>query len=232
MKPSSICFDLIKEFEGTGPIKDGKAYSYICPAGYATIWTGLTRYPDGSAVRLGDSLPIPQAQEYFQLEVNKFASQVLSLVSIPLSQSQFDSLVSFTFNVGINAFKNSTLLKKLNSKDYIGASNEFTRWVFASVNGKKTKLPGLVRRREKEKELFLKQNNNRDNVTWLQFSSINNIPYIIAWDGGNCLEAIQLPSFKKYFLSKIFPLYPNAQNIHPSISSSLPTQNITHYDNL
>ena len=72
-------------------------------------------------------------------------------VTALLNQNQFDALVSFTYNVGIQAFKDSTLLRLLNKKNYRGAAQQFERWVKA---GKKT-LPGLVSRRKEEKELFL-----------------------------------------------------------------------------
>jgi lysozyme len=78
---------------------------------------------------------------------------VSKLVKVPLSQNQFDALVSFEYNVGYGNFSKSTLLRKLNLKDYIGASKEFDKWVYAN----KKKLTGLVKRRKSEKELFLKK---------------------------------------------------------------------------
>ena len=73
-------------------------------------------------------------------------------MKVPLNQNQFDALVSFADNIGNKNFNWSTLLKKLNQSDYEGASLEFGRWNQAS--GKI--LSGLVLRRQKEKELFLK----------------------------------------------------------------------------
>ena len=67
------------------------------------------------------------------------------------NQHQFDAMVDFTFNVGCSAFRHSTLLKKVNAGDMWGASNEFMKWVYV---GKK-KVPGLVRRRTAERNLFL-----------------------------------------------------------------------------
>ena len=71
-------------------------------------------------------------------------------VTVPLTQPQFDALVSFVFNVGAGAFRKSTLLKKLNAGDYAEATAEFPRWV---KGGGKT-LPGLVVRRAAEMLLF------------------------------------------------------------------------------
>jgi lysozyme len=69
---------------------------------------------------------------------------------VPLRQNQFDALVSFSYNVGLPAFRSSTLLKKLNRDDYDGAAIEFHKWV---KSGGKV-LKGLVRRRASEALLF------------------------------------------------------------------------------
>ncbi len=75
-----------------------------------------------------------------------------------MTQNQFDALVSFTFNNGENAFASSTLRRKFNSKDYLGAASEFSRWVY--VQDPKTKKmivsEGLKNRRIDEKNLFCK----------------------------------------------------------------------------
>ena len=76
---------------------------------------------------------------------------VTRLVVTQLSQKGFDALVSFTYNVGINAFRNSTLLRKLNLGKVEEAAEEFSRW--NKARGKV--LPGLVKRRAQEKEMFL-----------------------------------------------------------------------------
>ncbi|MNQ87056.1 Lysozyme RrrD [compost metagenome] len=72
-------------------------------------------------------------------------------VVVLFTQEQFDALVSFTYNLGINALKGSTLLRKLNSGDYEGAADEFLKW--NKAGGKI--LSGLTRRREAERMLFL-----------------------------------------------------------------------------
>lgn len=72
---------------------------------------------------------------------------------VPLSQNQFDALVSLVYNIGETAFSNSTLLKKLNAKDYQGAADQFPRW----NKGGGQVLKGLVRRRADERDLFLKK---------------------------------------------------------------------------
>lgn len=84
-------------------------------------------------------------------DLKSVEEQVRSLVKVPLNENQFGALVSFTFNVGVGNFGKSTLLKKLNRGDYAGAAAEFNRWINAA--GKP--LPGLVRRRQAERVLFL-----------------------------------------------------------------------------
>jgi lysozyme len=73
-------------------------------------------------------------------------NEVNSLVKVPLTQNQFDALVSFVFNVGGGAFSGSTLLRKLNAKDYKGAADQFLVWI---------KQPELLGRRQKERAQFL-----------------------------------------------------------------------------
>jgi hypothetical protein len=72
-----------------------------------------------------------------------------------LDDNQFAALVSFAFNAGNGALKGSTLRKKLNKKDYKGAAGEFRKWVYGTIHGRKVLLPGLVRRRAQERNLFL-----------------------------------------------------------------------------
>ena len=95
----------------------------------------------------------PKRKPFFFLRQDVAESEraVNQHVHVPLTQHQFDALVSFVFNLGAGNFRTSTLLKKLNARDYDGAAQEFGRWVQA---GGKT-LPGLVRRREAESALFL-----------------------------------------------------------------------------
>ena len=71
---------------------------------------------------------------------------------MPLTQNQFDALLSLEYNIGITYFKSSTLLRLLNQGKYNDAANQFDRWVYAN----KKKLAGLVKRRSIEKALFLK----------------------------------------------------------------------------
>ncbi|EOQ73200.1 lysozyme [Acinetobacter lactucae] len=125
--------------------------AYDDGTGVWSIGYGTTRYPNGSSVQKGDTCTLEQAKAYMQHDLKIFERAVNSAVKVPLKQTQFDALVSLTYNIGVGAFKKSTLLKKLNSGDYKGAANQFDVWV--NAGGKR--LAGLVRRRAVEKQLFL-----------------------------------------------------------------------------
>lgn len=148
MQTSSEGINLIKSFEGLGlkaypdPATGGKPY---------TIGHGTTIYPSGMPVKLGDTCTAQQAMDYLRSDLKKFEAGVNNLVKVKLSQGHFDALVSFAYNLGLGNLGSSTLLKKLNAGDYLGASNEFLRWDKAA--GKV--MAGLTRRRQAERQLFL-----------------------------------------------------------------------------
>jgi lysozyme len=118
---------------------------YNCPAGYRTIGYGhlLT---DGSI----KSITVSEAINFLNSDIDICEDSIKRLITAPLSQNQFDALVSFVFNLGAGSLQRSSLRLKLNRLEYDCASNEFTKWVFAG--GKR--LQGLIRRRTEEKDLF------------------------------------------------------------------------------
>ncbi len=148
MKTSDKGLQLIKQFEGF------RARPYLCPAGVPTIGYGATYYPDGKKVTMHDK-PVSEADATAMLRsmLVQYENGVERYVQVPITQGQFDALVSFAYNVGLAALKNSTLLRLLNLRDYAGAAAQFARWNRA--NGKV--LPGLTRRREAERKLFVGQ---------------------------------------------------------------------------
>ena len=121
------------------------ANAYKDTGGVWTIGYGHTKN-----VKQGDVVTRAQAEELFWED---FKEHVIPLekVKVPLSENQKVALASFIFNVGPTAFKNSTLLKKLNNNDIKGAADEFDRWILDNGVIKK----GLINRRKEEKELFL-----------------------------------------------------------------------------
>ena len=140
---------LICEFEGYHTaLPDGGCTAYRCPAGVLTIGFGCTE-----GVAEGMIWTRQQAEEALRRELAKHERIVTRLVTVDMTQGQFDSLVSFSYNCG--GLEGSTLLRKLNRGDVIGASNEFRHWTKATVKGTKVQLPGLVRRRKAEAALFV-----------------------------------------------------------------------------
>lgn len=111
-------------------------------------------YGHTGGVKKTDKITEKQASDFLANDLKTAENAVKSKVTVPLNQNQFDALVSFIFNVGGGNFAKSTLLKKLNKKDYAGAADEFPKW---NKGGGKV-LGGLVTRRKDERDLFLKKN--------------------------------------------------------------------------
>lgn len=149
MKIGKKGLELIKSSEGL------RLKPYLCPAGIPTIGYGNTYYDDvdETKVTLNDSpITAERAEELLANIVDShYSKYVNKYVKVELTQNQFDALVSFTYNVGIGNLKVSTLLRKLNSGDYTGASEEFRKWNKAGGRV----LKGLTTRRLNEKLLFL-----------------------------------------------------------------------------
>jgi hypothetical protein len=96
-----------------------------------------------------------QADSILASDLTKVEADVNRLVKVPLTQNQFDSLVSFHFNTG--SLGKSTLIKVLNTKDYSGAAEHFMDYTKGRVNGQLVEMKGLVRRRSEEKAMFLRK---------------------------------------------------------------------------
>ena len=140
MKLSANGLNLIKQLEGL------RLQAYQCSAGVWTIGYGHT-----TGVLSGDIIDEAQAEVFLREDIVDPEDTVNRLVTVPLGQNQFDALTSFVFNLGSGNFRSSTLLRKLNAGDYNGAADELLRWIHAG--GKS--LPGLVRRRDIERKLFI-----------------------------------------------------------------------------
>lgn len=136
--------DLIKKYEGF------RSESYQDSVGVWTIGYGTTRI-NGQPVKEGMTITKDQALQLVKQEVNKLWSQIESITKVSLNENQMNALVDFAYNLGFNALKTSTLMMYVNESKFDEAANQFSRWVYA---GGKV-LPGLVKRREAEKQLFL-----------------------------------------------------------------------------
>lgn len=119
--------------------------AYVDPVGVVTVCAGHTR-----TAELGQRKTLQECEQLLKEDVSYAEAAVKRYVKVPITQAQYDSLVSFVFNVGPRAFANSTLLKKLNAGDCLGAGEQFSRWVYA----KGKKLKGLVNRRAHERNNF------------------------------------------------------------------------------
>ena len=153
METSERGKDLIKRFEGV------ILHSYLCPKGVLTVGVGHT----GSDVTKDMVITEKEAENLLKKDLRKFESKLnysLEHDNVSLNQNQFDACISFIFNLGFSAFIFSTLYKKLKQKDYAGAGEEFTKWVYITKTDPKTgerfkvKLKGLETRRKAEQELF------------------------------------------------------------------------------
>lgn len=146
MKLNNSGYLLITEFEGFS------AKPYLCSAKVPTIGYGNTYYPNGTKVTMLDKeITKVQAFEMFKSIADKFASKVSKLVTSPLNQNQFNALVSLAYNIGIAAFTNSTLLKKVNTNHNDKSIElEFKKW--NKVN--KKEVAGLTRRRNYEADIY------------------------------------------------------------------------------
>ena len=144
MKINEEGLSLIKSFEGL------RLKAYKCPAGVWTIGYGSTE-----GVKPGMTITREEAEALLKKDIERFEIGVEKVIdeNITLTSNQFSALVSFSFNVGLENFKKSTLLKMINkgNKDELEAIHyQFRRWVYAN----KKVLPGLQRRREAEFKLY------------------------------------------------------------------------------
>ena len=122
MKTSNNGIDLIKEFEGL------RLKTYRCASGILTIGYGHT----GNDVEPLMTISEAEAEKLLIADLKTAETTISRFVKQPLTQNQFDALVSFIFNVGANSFGNSTLLKRINANPYNPAiEHEFKRWVFS-----------------------------------------------------------------------------------------------------
>lgn len=139
MKPSQACVDLVKASEGL------RLTAYRDSAGILTIGYGST-----GGIKPGQTITQAEAEEMLVDDLDEAAEGVRKLVTVPLTQGQFDALVSFTFNLGFGRLRDSTLLRLLNQRKYGEAAAQFKFWVMAAGET----LPGLVKRRAAERALF------------------------------------------------------------------------------
>ena len=140
--------NFIKKAEGGLYLK-----SYLDSGNVPTIGFGSTYdFDKQRKVQMGDIITPEQAQRWLEMETSKNAEEIKKLVKVPLTNNMLNALISFTYNVGLNGFRQSTMLRLLNSgADKNTVALQFDRWIYD--NGVKVK--GLINRRNAEKKLFL-----------------------------------------------------------------------------
>lgn len=136
----ALAMDLAREFEGV------KLKAYRCPAGVLTIGVGHT----GPDVYEGRTITLDEAETLLLSDMTRAGEAVDNLVTVELNDNQAAALYDFVFNLGPENLHNSTLLRRLNKGDYDAVPAELMKWVYGG--GKE--LPGLVRRRQAECELW------------------------------------------------------------------------------
>jgi lysozyme len=142
MKTSEDGINFIVGFEGKLKLlADGRYTAYKCPAGVWTIYAGCTE-----GVHEGMIVTEDQGKLMLAHELKKAEAAINRLVTVPLTQTQFDVLVSFTYNVGVSALQHSTLLRDVNKHDFAAVPAQLALW----IHGGGKVLPGLVRRRKEE----------------------------------------------------------------------------------
>jgi lysozyme len=148
MKTSKRGIDLICQFEGF------RAKAYPDPGTGGEPWTvgfGHTSAAGPPIVRKGMSITKDEAKAILARDITTFEVAVMSLLKRPPTQNQFDAMVSFCYNVGPGNFAKSSVLSHFNAGGIVAAANVFQRW--NKAGGKV--LPGLVKRRKAESDLFL-----------------------------------------------------------------------------
>lgn len=127
-----------------------KPYMYNDQAGYPTIGYGHKVKPGESFTRISEA----EARALLIQDVGTAEDAVNAAVTVSLNQAQFDALVSLVYNIGVGAFRTSTLLRKLNAGDYASAQQQFLAWRKVRIGGTLTDSAGLINRRTAEAALF------------------------------------------------------------------------------
>ena len=142
-------FALIAEFEGF------RSHAYKCSAGVWTIGYGTTNAARLMQIGPGSVVTEPQALNMMRRTVQKFMDALEPWFEREPSDAQRAAMASLAYNIGAGAFVRSTVLRKFNAGDILGAGQAFLSWNKATVKGRKVTLPGLANRRERERSVFL-----------------------------------------------------------------------------
>lgn len=132
-----------------------KLIAYQDSVGIWTVGVGHTSAAGPPKVMRGLKITAAESDEILARDLASVEAAVSSLVEVPLSQNEFDALVSLVFNIGAGAFKKSTALRSLNGGNRTGAADAMLAFNKATVGGRKVALKGLATRRQDERAQFL-----------------------------------------------------------------------------
>ena len=143
MTPSEKCYELVKRFEGL------RLESYPDPATGGEPITCCYGHT-GPEVKMGMKFTQNECENYLRRDLVHVGEQIDKMLTVDVTQGQFDALCSLAYNIGVGNLAKSTLLRKLNAGDVLGAAMEFPKWRNAAGHV----MPGLVTRRAAEQALF------------------------------------------------------------------------------
>ena len=141
---SNTGYNFIKKWEGE------RLQAYRDPIGIWTIGVGHTGPVNGQMIKAGLTITTKQSEQLLQQDIQSHTRVLKQVVKVPLTQSQFDALASFCFNLGPNIITNPLLLQAINRKDWAETTKQMARYVYAGS----IQLQGLINRRQAEIELF------------------------------------------------------------------------------
>jgi len=151
MKLNQKGLDIIISYEGFS------SKPYLDPVGIPTIGYGTTVYPNGKKVTMQDALISKEVALVYKMDhIAKMEKILKSLIKVALSDNRYSAICSLVYNIGIGAFRTSTLLKVINEAPGApGIRDEFMKWNKATdKSGRKIELPGLTKRRKAEADLY------------------------------------------------------------------------------
>lgn len=197
------------------------------------VWTigyGHTGTVNGVPVGAGMTITPQQAEELFKARLPEFENAVRSSVKQPLTQNQYDALVSLAYNIGANGFKKSGIVRMLNLGDYQGAADKLLE--YSKERDPKTNQlrfnQGLLNRREKERAMFLGQGNNiKPPQNTPSFSSE---PYDVPIRGNNTPQ--QPTTSQPVSLAEQFANFGNPQAMAKQVQNPLESEPLKPFEPL
>lgn len=146
--------EVVKKFEGSVKDNSGNHIAYLDSVGVWTIGYGSTRM-DGRAVRQGDKISEAKAEKLLLDWLEKDKQSIVKNLGYTPGHNQLVALQSLSYNIGLAGLVNSTLFKYAKQRNHAAAADGMLKWVYGTISGVKRVLPGLVNRRQREREIYL-----------------------------------------------------------------------------